>query len=360
MRKLNEPMSFDISDIFDSALFEVRKEFTGTSEEFSKKINDKLPELIQVLGDTFKSVLLNLYESSILEELRGKETKYIDNLYTDYKKGFDYLQIFIDLNKYCGKRILEEFEKNSRIKERKKLFLLIRLQSRACQIATEIQTLLKYGYPDGAIARWRTLHEMSVVFSVLIENPFELTEMFGDYEIVEKNKQARDLEEHRHKLNWPPLSKKQLKNLKEHTEIINKKYDKEFFKSYGWTINILPKGKRNFKELEKLAKLDYMRPFYSWSNDNVHSGISGLVSRIGQVESGKTSYLGFAGPSFYGFADPVQFTTTSLYTITSQLLGLHYDLESQIIDSLLDDVQDIVKSEFFNSQLRLKKQYYNE
>ena len=353
-------MSFEITDIFDTAISEVRKEFLGTDEEFEKKIKDKFPELIQILGDTFKSVLTNLYESTILEELRGKEKKYIDNLFVDYQKGFDYLQIFIDLSKYCGKRILEEHEKKPQDEESTKYFLLFRLQSRACQIATEIQTLLRYGYPDGAIARWRTLHEISVIFSILIDNPVELTEMFTDYEIVEKTKRAKDLEEHRHKLDWPPLSKEQIDNLKKYSNIVIAKYNKEFFKSYGWTLNILPKGKRNFKELEKLAQLDYMRPFYSWSNNNVHSGVSGLSSRLGQVENGKTSYLAFAGPSYYGFADPAQFTTTSLLVITSRLLELHNDLESQILDSLLEDIDGEVKSAFMDAQLKMKKLYYKK
>ncbi len=353
-------MSFELTDIFDTAISEVRTEFSGTDEEFNEEINGKLPELIQILGDTFKSTLTKLYEDSILEELRGKEKKYIDNLFEDYKKGFDYLQIFIDLNKYCGKRILEEYEKKQQNSESKKDFLLFRIQSRACQIATEIQTLLRYGYPDGAIARWRTLHEMSVIFLVLVDQPIELTEMFTDYEVIEKLRRAKDFEEQRDKLGWPPIEKEQLERLIEFKNNVTIKYGKEFLRSYGWTLNLLPKGKRNFKELEKLVHLDYMRPFYSWSNDNVHSGAGGLISRLGQIERGKTSYLGFAGPSFYGLADPAQFTTTSLYSITSRILDLHDDLESQIINSLLDDINSVVKSEFFDAQLRLKKMYYKE
>lgn len=40
---------------------------------------------------------------------------------------------------------------------------LIRLHARCCQIAQEIVCLLSAGFADGAMARWRTMHEISAV-----------------------------------------------------------------------------------------------------------------------------------------------------------------------------------------------------
>jgi len=40
---------------------------------------------------------------------------------------------------------------------------LARLYGRACQIGRKIELLLSNGFADGAEARWRTLHELTVV-----------------------------------------------------------------------------------------------------------------------------------------------------------------------------------------------------
>ena len=38
-----------------------------------------------------------------------------------------------------------------------------RLHARACQIAREVLTLLYAGFAEGAMARWRALHELAVL-----------------------------------------------------------------------------------------------------------------------------------------------------------------------------------------------------
>ena len=353
-------MSFQLTEILDKAILTVKKNFSGTDKEFEEKLKSKMPNLIKLTGDSFKKGLIKYYDSKILLELREKEQNYKDNLYNDYKKGFDSLQIFIDLNKYCGKRNLEIYEKKNDKTDSKKQMLLFRIQSRTCQVATEIQTLLRYGYPDGAFARWRTIHELSVIFFVLFENKVKLSEMFMDYSVIERLKRAKDFEDQHHKINWPPLDKDNLRELSDEKTILIEKYGKEFAGNYGWTLDILPKGKRNFRELEKLVGLDFMRPFYSWSNDNVHPGISGLITRMGQIEKGRTSYLKMAGPSYYGLAAPAQFTSSSLLLMTDKILESNWDFESQVIYTLLEELDKEIKDTFFDSQLDLKRQYYGK
>lgn len=353
-------MSFKLDKLLNNTISELRKSFSGSEEDFRLKLKHHLPEMIRILGETFKSNLLDQYKNGILKELREKEQNYSSNLFGDYKDAFEYLEIFIDLNRYCGKRALEEFEKTTNCKKDLKFHILIRIQARACQIATEIQTLLKNGYPDGAQARWRTIHELSVIFTVLNNNPLLLTEMFTEYDVIEKNKRAKDFEEKRSKIKWPEIDEENLNEISIEKDILIAKYGKEFGQSYGWTLNILPKGRRNFRELEELSGLDYMRPFYSWSNDNIHSGIGGLISRMGQMEHEETSYLKFIGPSFYGFADPAQLTTTSLLTITSQVLNFYENIENQILESFLIDLNRNIKDEFFNTNQKFKNEYSNQ
>ena len=40
---------------------------------------------------------------------------------------------------------------------------LLHLHARGCQVASEVEVLLEAGFADGALSRWRTLHEVTTV-----------------------------------------------------------------------------------------------------------------------------------------------------------------------------------------------------
>lgn len=57
--------------------------------------------------------------------------------------------------------------------------VLTRLHARGCQIGYEIYLLLSHGFADGAHARWRTLHEISVVASFISTHGQKVAESYG-------------------------------------------------------------------------------------------------------------------------------------------------------------------------------------
>ena len=351
---------FGLLEMIRSSLNEVKKGFDGTDEDFQEKIQAKFPELLANLGSTFSKELIKFYKTKILDELRQKESEFNQRLFREYKEGFDYLQIFIDLNKYLGKQFLEELEEKVSQDDKLKLNVLFRLHARACQVATEIQTLLKSGYSDGAHARWRTLHEISVIFNILIENESLLTQMFADFEYIEKLKRAKNSNEHLEKINWRPIDEETINQLEEKKEALKVLYGNDFARSYGWTLKIIPnRGDRNFKKLEELASLDHLRPFYNWACENVHSGMDGISTRMSLHDSSKVSYLRFTGPSQYGLADPAQFTTYSLIQITSSLISLNESYENLVVQSLLEELHELSSTEFFKKHMELKKDLKN-
>jgi hypothetical protein len=348
---------FGILELIRSSLRQVKKEFDGTDEEFQEKIKSKFPELLTDLRNTFSQGLITFYKTKILDELRQKESDFNERLFNEYKEGFDYLQIFIDLNKYLGKQFLNELEGQTPEDDKLKLNVLFRLHGRACQVATEIQTLLKFGYSDGAHARWRTLHEISVIFNLLIENDNLLTEMFVNFEYIEKLKRAKNSNEHLEKINWRPIDDETISELEQKAEVLKNRYGNDFAKNYGWTLNIIPNGRdRNFKKIEELVGLDYLRPFYSWACENVHSGMDGVSNRMSLHDSSKVSYLMFSGPSQYGLADPAQFTTYSLILITSSLISLNESYENLVVQSLLEELHELSASEFFKKHIKIKEE----
>src|SRR5260370_35431821 len=62
--------------------------------------------------------------------------------------------------------------------------LLIRLLVRGCQVTDEIICLLENGFADGAMARWRTLHEIAVVAAVISQHGEDIAERYVDHQAV--------------------------------------------------------------------------------------------------------------------------------------------------------------------------------
>ncbi len=59
--------------------------------------------------------------------------------------------------------------------------VLARLHARACQISYEILTLLKAGYADGAMARWRSLYELVIVACFIQEKGQATAQSYIDH-----------------------------------------------------------------------------------------------------------------------------------------------------------------------------------
>ena len=74
-----------------------------------------------------------------------------------------------------------------------------RLHARSCQTAREVLVLLSSGFADGALARWRALHEMAVV-SAFIGQDEELAERYCLHEAVESLRIVRQYRQYTTKL----------------------------------------------------------------------------------------------------------------------------------------------------------------
>jgi hypothetical protein len=80
-----------------------------------------------------------------------------------------------------------------------------RLHARACQIANEVLALLTSGFADGAMARWRTLHEVAVT-SMFIGKDDVLAERYRLHEVTESLRAARLHMKHAERLGIEPLT----------------------------------------------------------------------------------------------------------------------------------------------------------
>jgi Family of unknown function (DUF5677) len=103
-----------------------------------------------------------------------------------------------------GQWINAEYRPAAASRQDQKFEALIRLHGRGILTALEVLVLLRSGFSTGAFARWRTLHEIWVVFALLSEGDEELAHRYLAHDAVESAKGQREYEETWQALGFDP------------------------------------------------------------------------------------------------------------------------------------------------------------
>lgn len=337
---------FFIEKTIQKAIEEKKADFDGTDEEFEKLINSKLPKIIEGL---LENLWDELYEYSFDEnnDLRNHQRKINEKISKKYGNGIKLVESFIEMNSQVSTATYDKYYSiYDNYEDQLKLDTLISIHARACQIANEIRVLVTNGYADGAMSRWRTLHELCITFLFLFDNNPKITKMYNDYHVIERWKKANEFQENHTFLQIEPISKNDMEFIESERKEVLEEYGKEFGKSYGWTMDILPNGRRNIREMEKIVGLEHHRPLYTWASENVHSGVSGINKKLGLREEEQNNLL--TGANDFGFTEPIEFMTISLTTLTETLLDMEDSSMNRIFKEFIRALQKATVTEFSN------------
>ncbi|MFM7855705.1 MAG: DUF5677 domain-containing protein [Flammeovirgaceae bacterium] len=336
---------FFIENLLKKKVFEAKRNFKGTEKQFkrevSKKINDSILSLNEAIRKgSLKGGFLTLKHTN-KHKLNVKK-----KIETRYKSSLRLFDVFLELNSQIGRTFYTKYRKLFKDYDSQlKLDALVEIHSRAIQIAHEINLLVKNGYSDGAYARWRSIHELSIIFLFLYDTEQEVTQMYLDYEVIEAWDRLKKYREAKPKeLGFQSVSRKEINSLSRKRDSLIVKYGNDFSKSYGWTMKVLPKEKRTIRGIEEFVRMDRLRGVYSSASENVHAGISGNRNRLGLPNTKKLMFL--AGPSEHGLIEPVQFTMYSITEIASAMLSAEDSILNNLLNIFLLDFHEFVLKDF--------------
>ena len=313
-----------IEEIDDRVMRLILKSIVEKSDsnlETMKELIDALPEKIPKFVSEFSKILLENILSigpKTLEENRKVRSDYESEIYKLWKEPIDLLEIYIGIAYEIGEKYNRLNRINATEKDDYTFEALTRLHARGCQIANEVLVLLKSGYPDGAHARWRTLHEVDVISEFISKHGNDVAERYLYHNCIESYKAACVHRDCYKGIGEEPPSEDKIEQLKEIRDDLCKRFGPNFNNPYGWALNALGKNGTNLTELEKSVGLDRLRPYYKFASNNVHADAKGIMFKLGQVNASNKSLL--AGPSYLGLADAGDCTALSLLHITYALL----------------------------------------
>lgn len=242
----------------------------------------------------------------------------------------------------------------SRAKSQKALpHLLLRLHARAIQTAGEILALMEAGYADGAMARWRTLHEVTVVALLLAEGGEDLAVRFIDHDAVGRLQAANLHQKTCLGRDRAPIPEDEMAALEADQAAVVEKYGPAFKKEYGWAAAHLGNPDPKFDKLEAAAGRASVRPEYKLASYNIHAGSRGLFFKIGTLDG--SSFI--AGSSDAGFDEPGYATLDALVSINFALMPKPLSLDDLITLGTLDAARMAGRTAFSRAATKLRKDH---
>ena len=288
-------------------------------ERISSKIVDSIPDIVDKLSKTTaERMALDFADEwrsmRYIEErdLRG----FRDRLEDRWGDGLDALRVLLEVSRQLGEQALERLSSSKARKGKIVRSALIQLHVRACQISAEIIVLLENGFADGALARWRTLHEITVVCLLLSDGDDELSRRYLDHEFVESKKAMdRFLIDHE-SLGFRRPAKREIESVNRAYQRVLSKYGPRFRHEYGWASAVINIERPRFIDLQIAAGKGAMHSHYKMASYSVHATSKALTSRIGTIYS--DSHV-IAGASNAGLEEAGVKLASSLALVTYTL-----------------------------------------
>jgi len=323
-------------------------------DDFSSAMSEEYPNVV----DKTARLILNKIQQDAAVTIKDNQKarkKFEARLRKRWKEPFDLLELFVLLALEAGAEFNEEYRALA-AKDNDLVFdVLTRLHARGCQVASEVLTLIKAGFADGAHSRWRTLHELAVVAIFVAKHGREIAEQYLDHEFVEAHKAANQHERYREAIGYEAFPPEELAAIQTAYEEALNRYGSNFRHAYGWASSTLNKISPTFSDIERDVELEKWRPYYKMASHNVHAGAKGITFRLGLLGGHQPVLL--AGSTNTGFTDPAQGTAISLMQISVTLLLTRPNLDVFVRCEMLKTIQDEIGDEFLKIQQSIEAEH---
>ena len=332
-----------------------RDDLGEIDRSFKRFLTEQLPKTIRSMAREISATLCKSLKSDWVEQYAYQQAVYEGFRYRleeRWGKPFNLLRLLLTLSRELGEEVYRRNQRSKARRNRNLREVMTRLHVRACQVTAEVISLIENGYADGAIARWRTLHEIGVVATLIADHGDDIAVRYLKHEAVEAKRAMDEYARCHIQLGYRSLSKREIRETMNAYSAALAEFGKDFRAQYGWATHHLKKQDPTFADLEAAIGRAAMRSHYKMASWNVHASAKGLFFKLGLLE--QASGL-LAGASNFGFADPGQNTAHALVQITALLFDSRFGFADLVRLQVLTDLRDDAVRAFERADRRLRR-----
>lgn len=295
-----------------------------SSEEAVMKVS-KLFELVRA---DCKNSSIESYEESASENLfavRANIKDFEERNFKRWKPAFDHLEMIWQIAQELGEAHGKDVQERNGNDNNTTMAALAHIFPKSLLVVQEIICLLKGGFPDGALSRWRSLHEFSLTARYIAQHGEKAaTEYLLSFHFSARNAALQ-------------INKYSgLTGISGFTETDIHELDARCASAeriLGRTIKTAKDGEwpkitvthPNFASVEKSVNMDHWRPWYKWASRYTHADHRPAHDSLGLTET--ALHINLIGPSNSGFVDPFQLTALTLAQLVETYLKHSINLD---------------------------------
>jgi len=325
-----DKVQLDVGGSYEDKIVEFTDEDLAVLNKRANELIQKMPAIIDSASQGISLTILTSLKKKWRSERRLQRRDmdgFRKRLDQRWGAGLEGLRMLVTIAREFG----DGFNKDGRAaaggSHSQTFDVLTRLHARACQVTEEVICLLASGFADGAIGRWRTMHEIASVAFLIGQHGDSLAKRYVEHQIVEARAAALQYRKHERRLGQEPISDGEFDNIEKAYQSALQTYGEAFGEQYGWAAEHIGKKRPSIANIQEAAGIDYLSPYYKMASHNVHANPKGVFFKLGLV--GDSEVL-LAGPSNAGLADPGHAAALSLMQISSVLMK-----QSPTIDNMV-------------------------
>jgi hypothetical protein len=322
VRIRRDPRSFD--DAFYDRLAELARDALRTGKTEGEALDLAAQSIVPSLDRAVPGVVARLSKTTprMLRQHRRVQRGFERRLRKHWGEALDRFYAVVVCAEEAGSDFNAAYRPTAVEKEDFVFEVLAGMHARSCRISLEVHRLLSSGFPMGALARCRSLHEIAVAAGVVHRfgrepDSLDLAERFLLHEHVQNWKDAQEYQRNCASIGYEPFSDEEMATMRAARDAVIDRFGESFGQDNGWAADLLKKRRVSFVDLEHAADLDHLRPFYKWGSHEVHGDAKGWS--LNRLDRGGVTYLS-TGHTNAGLADPGQLALISLTQCTVSLL----------------------------------------
>ncbi|QCO54845.1 hypothetical protein EOK75_03000 [Pseudorhodobacter turbinis] len=312
----------DKLSILDKSLRQAVEDELGTDLLDSDEAGNLYSELFEKVRADCEASSLEGYKNSapeLLAEMRVDARGFEERNFERWKPSFDHIEMMWSIAQELGEMHGKAIKAEGGEDDNPVMAALAHIFPRALLVTQEIICLLKGGFPDGAFARWRSLHELTVT-AMFIEKHGEAAAIpyFLSFRFAERNAaKRRNLSSDLTGIRCFTVDEMAVFEARcdEAERILGRSVGK------GETAGEWPKIMQKHPQFDKIEKdvgMDIGRPVYKMASTHTHANHRPMGDLLGMFEADAEAHL--VGPSNSGFVTPLRMTAVTLAQITMTYL----------------------------------------
>jgi hypothetical protein len=295
-----------------------------------------------------KSIFLPALKRNAAKMLRDRRKQiagFEKRNFARWREAFDRFEMLVVMVEEIGQEQDLLLRPEAIARQDYKFEALAHLLPRAVLVAREMLCLLKGGYPDSALARWRSLYELSVLGQFIFENDVDIALRYLASFDFRALRAAREYNDHAERGDLLAFDEEELSALEARAAGVEAQIGERLKKDYDWAhpalvsqFPTLKPDRVDFSHIELSVGMDHWRPRFRYATQNVHAGYRPHATLLGVCESQEPVAL--VGPSNSGFVDPLQMGAISLVHVATTFLLVKPNLDRLVLIDILTELSD--------------------